>query len=67
MRIPAELQAALAADVAAAAGVKGLSPAKRREYAEFIATAKLAATKLRRIEKVLPMIAGGVGLNDKYR
>ncbi len=24
-------------------------------------------TKQRRIEKILPMIANGVGLNDKYR
>jgi uncharacterized protein YdeI (YjbR/CyaY-like superfamily) len=40
---------------------------KQREYAEYIADAKREETKLKRIEKILPMIAQGKGLNDKYR
>jgi uncharacterized protein YdeI (YjbR/CyaY-like superfamily) len=67
VRVPAELKAALAAAPQAAAAFKGLTPGKRREYAEYIAEAKQAATKLRRIGKILPMIEAGVGLNDRYR
>ncbi len=36
----------------------------QREYAEYIAEAKRG---LRRLEKILPMIASSMGLNDKYR
>lgn len=44
-----------------------LTPAKQREYKEYIASAKQAITRQRRVKKVLPMIKEGVGLNDKYR
>jgi uncharacterized protein YdeI (YjbR/CyaY-like superfamily) len=44
-----------------------MTPGKQREYAEYIAEAKQAATKERRLEKILPMIAAGGGLNDKYK
>ena len=43
-----------------------LSPSKRRDYADYISNAKQEKTKLSRLEKILPMIAEGVGLNDKY-
>jgi uncharacterized protein YdeI (YjbR/CyaY-like superfamily) len=43
------------------------SPYKQYEFLEYIETAKQEKTKLRRIEKVIPMILGNVGLNDKYR
>ena len=39
----------------------------QREYADYVAAAKRDETKQRRIDKILPMIAKGVGLNDKYR
>jgi len=32
-----------------------------------VAGAKRAETRAKRLEKVLPMIADGVGLNDRYR
>ena len=44
----------------------GLSLSKRRDYAEYISEAKKEETKIRRLEKILPMIQDGVGLNDKY-
>lgn len=44
-----------------------LSLSKKREYAEYIETAKQEATKMRRLEKIIPMILDGIGLNDKYR
>lgn len=44
-----------------------LSTSKKNEYIEYIVTAKREATKLSRIDKILPMIKEGKGLNDKYR
>lgn len=46
---------------------KMLSPGKQKEYALYISEAKLEATKLRRLEKIKPMIMNGVGLHDKYK
>ena len=43
------------------------SPYKQYEFLEYIETAKQEKTKISRIEKVIPMILGNVGLNDKYR
>ncbi len=44
-----------------------LTPGRRREYHEYIVTAKQDKTKRRRIDKILPMILSGIGLNDQYR
>jgi len=44
-----------------------LSPYKQRDYAEYISSAKQEKTKLARLEKIIPMINQGIGLNDKYR
>ena len=65
--VPAELAAALKADAKANAAFRAMTKTLRREYAEYISTAKQDATKVRRLEKILPMIREGVGLNDKYR
>ena len=43
-----------------------LSPAKQREYVEYINEAKRADTKSRRLKKIATMILDGKGLNDKY-
>lgn len=64
---PAELTAALKSDARANAAFKIMTKTLRREYADYIASAKQDATRQRRIEKVLPMIRAGSGLNDKYR
>ncbi len=65
--IPAELKAALSRNKRAGAAFGKMTPGKQREYADYIAEAKQAATKERRLEKILPMIAAGGGLNDKYK
>ncbi|GJL92367.1 YdeI/OmpD-associated family protein [Hyphococcus sp.] len=65
--MPPELKAALAKNKRAAAAFDKLTPGKQREYAEHITEAKQAATKERRLTKILPMIAAGGGLNDKYK
>ncbi|MDF1697852.1 MAG: DUF1801 domain-containing protein [Saprospiraceae bacterium] len=44
-----------------------LSEAKQNEYKEYILMAKREATVLTRIEKSIPLILQGVGLNDLYR
>lgn len=44
-----------------------LSPGKQREYSEYILQAKRQNTKISRIEKIIPMIKSGIGLNDKYK
>ena len=43
------------------------APYKQYEFLEYIETAKQEKTKLTRIEKVIPMSLGNVGLKDKYR
>jgi uncharacterized protein YdeI (YjbR/CyaY-like superfamily) len=49
------------------AAFEELSPFKQKEYIEYLTEAKREATKLSRLEKIIPMILQGIGLNDKYR
>lgn len=44
-----------------------LTPYKQRDYCEYIAEAKQKKTKESRLEKIIPMISKGQGLNDKYK
>ena len=62
-----ELQNAMQKTKGAIAAFRELRPGLQREYADFVANAKREDTRSRRIEKVLPMIVAGIGLNDKYR
>ena len=65
--VPPQLENAFKKHKKAHANFKGFTIGKQREYAEYIASAKRAETKSKRIEKILPMIVEGVGLNDKYK
>lgn len=65
--IPPELKKALQRNKKAGARFKALGRGAQREYADYIAEAKREETRVRRLEKILPMIAAGAGLNDKYR
>jgi len=65
--VPTELKKALQKNKSASENFKNMRLGLQREYAEYIADAKREATKLHRIEKILPMISKGVGLHDKYR
>ena len=67
VEVPTELDAALRRSRKTRAAFDGLTPGKQREYANYIAEAKRADTKDKRVAKILPMIAAGKGLNDKYR
>lgn len=44
-----------------------LSLTKKREFTEYIVEAKREVTKQNRLQKIIPMIEAGIGLNDKYR
>ena len=65
--IPDELQNALENDATLAKKFSALAPYKQKEYATHIGSAKREATRLSRLEKALPLIEQGQGLNDKYR
>ncbi len=61
------LQNALNADAVLAARFKTFSPSCQREFIEHIESAKRQETRDSRLQKILPMILNGNGLNDKYR
>ncbi len=46
---------------------KELTTSKKREYSEYLISAKKETTKQKRLEKIVPMILNGIGLNDKYK
>ena len=61
------MEKAMHGDPAVAKQFSAMTPGKQREYAQYILDAKQEATKQRRLEKILPMILKGAGLNDRYR
>ncbi|MCM4157674.1 YdeI/OmpD-associated family protein [Gramella sp. AN32] len=65
--IPKELNSELKKDTDLQKSFEGLSPGKQRDYADYISHAKREETKQKRLEKILPMIRAGMGLNDKYK
>ena len=65
--VPAELENVLAANPKAKKLFDELNKTRRREFADHISEAKRTETKLRRIEKIIPMILKSEGLHDKYR
>lgn len=65
--IPELLERAMQEQPKLLAGFKTLSDYKKREFCDYIESAKREATKLSRLEKIKPMIQEGIGLNDKYR
>ena len=67
VKVPPQLQAALSKNKQADAAFKSFTQGKRREYSEYIADAKREETKIKRLEKIVPMIVAGKGLNDRYR
>jgi uncharacterized protein YdeI (YjbR/CyaY-like superfamily) len=64
---PSELIAAFRKDKMAKSCFDKLTPGKQREIIEYISEAKTGETRLRRVQKSLPIILSGHGLNDKYK
>lgn len=67
LEVPDALARGLRRQKGATAAFRALRPGQQREYADFIASAKREDTLKRRLDKVLPLIASGRGLHDKYR
>ena len=65
--IPPQLKKAFQANKKAKACFDAMTKGKQREYSDYISDAKREETKLKRIDRILPMILKKVGLNDKYR
>jgi len=65
--IPPELQTALNNNSLLATHFEAFSLTNKRDFADYISTAKRAATKEKRMAKIIPMILQGIGLNDKYK
>jgi uncharacterized protein YdeI (YjbR/CyaY-like superfamily) len=65
--IPVELRNALLENRQLKKQFLLLTPAKRREYTEFISEARKAETRQMRMERVTPLIIAGEGLHDRYR
>ncbi|NQV53929.1 MAG: YdeI/OmpD-associated family protein [Flavobacteriales bacterium] len=65
--LPDELKEALAGDVVLSEAFGKLTPGRRNEYAEYIGGAKQEKTRISRLEKCIPMVIHGVGLNDRYK
>jgi len=66
-RRPADLSKALKAVPAAARHFDGLAPGYRREYIEWVTSAKRPATREKRIAATVAKCAAGETLNEKYR
>ncbi len=65
--IPPYLKAAFGGNHQLNESFQKLTPGKQREYAQYIAEAKREATKQSRLEKIIPMVLEGKGLNDTYK
>ena len=65
--IPPLLENTFSDDTELKSCFEDLTPGRQREYAQYISEAKQKATKQRRLDKIIPMIRSGIGLNDKYQ
>jgi uncharacterized protein YdeI (YjbR/CyaY-like superfamily) len=65
--IPAELEKAMKNDPSLKDSFEALTLSKRREYAEHVGSAKREETRQQRLQKIIPLILEGTGLNDKYK
>ena len=65
--MPPEFEAALAKSEAASASFAAFPPSCRREYMEWITTAKRPETRGRRVAEAVSMLAAGKRFNGQYR
>ena len=66
LALPADLAAALTRHAAARKTFEAFSPAKRREYIEWLTEAKREATRAKRLAQTLEWLAEGKSRNWKY-
>ncbi len=67
LEIPELLETAFLEDEILQEAFANLKLTQKREFTEYIETAKRETTKNNRLKKIIPMIKKGTGLNDKYR
>lgn len=67
LAVSAELQTALDSNKVLKSAFESLTPGRRKEYIEFIDSAKREPTRIDRLNKSIPIILEGKGLHDKYR
>lgn len=65
--VPSQLKEALSQNEKAQAAFDALTKGRQRDYADYISEAKREETKAKRLERIMPMIVAGKGLNDRYR
>ncbi len=65
--IPSRLEDALAKDTTLMKAFDQFTQSRKREFADYINEAALPKTKLSRLQKIIPMILRGEGMNDKYK
>jgi len=65
LELPAELTQRMRADKKLARAFDALTPGRRRAYVLYFAGAKQAETRRSRIEKLVPKILAGQGINDR--
>ena len=64
---PAVLSDELKNDQSFRCAFEQLTPGRQKEYILYLNEARQDATKLKRLDKIKPMILNGAGLNDKYK
>ncbi|MCB1023107.1 MAG: YdeI/OmpD-associated family protein [Acidobacteria bacterium] len=67
LSIPVELKDAFGKDTKIRDAFGNFGLGDQRDFAEYIAEAKREETRQKRLEKIVPMILAGTGLNDKYK
>jgi uncharacterized protein YdeI (YjbR/CyaY-like superfamily) len=65
--VPDELQKRLDEDSFFKSAFEGLSPGRQRGYILYFSQPKQSKTRFERIEKCIPKILNGEGLNDRYK
>ena len=65
--LPPELKELLDGSKEVATAFAKFTTSNQNDFKNYIAGAKQEATKQRRIDKIIPMILRGEGMNDKYR
>ena len=67
LTIPAFLAEVFKNDPELKKAFDALTLGRKRDFAEYIESAKQESTRNRRLQKIIPIIMDGIGLNDKYQ
>ena len=65
--IPLELESKFNSDPVFKSAFEALTPGRQRGYILYFTQPKKENTRISRIEKCIPMILSGIGLNDRYK